>query len=64
MAGYVSNACGRSILLRMGQSFFLETAYIWVWGFGFLCIVPFGVCYGPLVKDYSLVPKKKMHRRI
>ena len=27
-------------------------------------VVPFGVCYGFLVRDYSILPKKELHKRV
>ena len=27
-------------------------------------VVPFWVCYGFLVRDYNIVPKKELHRRV
>ena len=27
-------------------------------------VVPFWVCYGFLVRDYNILPKKELHRRV
>ena len=27
-------------------------------------VVPFGVCYGFVVRDYTILPKKELHRRV
>ena len=27
-------------------------------------VVPFGVCYGFLVRDYNILPRKELHRRV